>query len=248
MWEQISYRGRGWGLGELWLHPQLVAELQPNGSGFCSPPRSQPTVPYGLPSHPQLPISAMVQMWPRLHLYTSDISPQISLLLEVLARAHHSWVLLVALLWPSPSLVYRPCVSPGWHPLGDPSPKRSSISSSGDDISSLTSDLETLGLAPDAHQLIDYRFLSLDWGCWYIFQQGWPLLLLCGCFFLRAYEAAISVSHIPLEGTSVGIPPLVSLFMRSARQIRDLYALSSSSLPSLLSMLHSDIEVILGVK
>lgn len=48
-----------------------------------------------------------------------------------------------------PSVVCGSSVFLGWPPMGDPGPKRYSLSSEGDDISSPARDMETLCLAPE---------------------------------------------------------------------------------------------------
>lgn len=54
------------------------------------------------------------------------------------------------------SMVLRPGISPRRHSMGDPGSERSSVSNAGDDLPPQAGDLETLGLAPEGYQLIDY--------------------------------------------------------------------------------------------
>ncbi len=143
------------------------------------------------------------------------------------------------------------------HSLGDSHPQGPTVSSRMADLSPSARTMETVGLAPEGHQLIDSglitevvetilnarapstrKLYALKWRLFVLWcEEGQLDPVNCAISIvleflqdrfsaglapstIRVYVAAISASHAPVNGASVGQHPLTSRFMRGVRRLR----------------------------
>lgn len=200
----------------------------PERKWTCLPPRRRPTVPSSSPSDPPAPLGldVMLQTWP---------FPLMALLPGVIARVHQDQVhFLIVPLFGRPKYGYRTRYFSWTHSMGDYS-SRDLLSQVQGTIHHPRPEIWKLFISWCKQLHLDP--VNCPVGSVLKFLQEYLSTGLTPSI-IKVYVTAISASHIPLKGVSVGRHPLGSRFLNGSRWLRPICQLRVSSW---------DLALVLGV-